>query len=357
MYDAIVIGARCAGSPTAMLLARAGHRVLLVDKSKFPSDKLSTHYIQPPGVKLLEEWGLLDAVIATNAPPITKFTVYTGDTVLFAPPMDGIAYCPRRHLLDKILVDAAVAAGAELREGFKVDEIIMDGATVTGIAGRSGGGEQVRESARYVVGAEGHHSIVADAVQAPKYREREALTGGYYSYWSGVEMDGAEVYISDSGGVLAFPTNDGQVCIAAGGPRERFEEYRQDIERGFYAILDASPKFAAKVRAGKREERWMGTADVPNFFRKPWGPGWALVGDAGYMKDPATGLGIADAFRDASLLAKALDDVLSGRAAPEDALGSYQTQRDEAASMMYEVTLKMAAGEMEFPAAVEAMNT
>jgi flavin-dependent dehydrogenase len=351
MYDVIVVGARCAGSPTAMLLARAGHSVLLCDKSTFPSDKLSTHYIQPPGVDLLREWGLLDEVIATNAPAITSFTVYgAGDTLLFAPPMEGVAYCPRRYLLDKILVDAAVEAGAELREGFKVDEIVMSGETVTGIAGRAGGGAQVRESARYVVGAEGHHSIVADSVNAPKYREREALTGGYYSYWSGVPMDGAEIYISDQGGVLAFPTNDGRVCIAAGGPRERFPAYRKDIENGFFAILEASPKFAAKVRAGKRDERWMGTADVPNFFRKPWGPGWALVGDAGYMKDPTTGFGIADAFRDASLLARALDDVLSGRASPEEALGAYQAKRDAIAGPIYEMTLQMASGALAPPA-------
>ncbi len=351
MYDVIVVGARCAGSPTAMLLARAGQRVLLCDKSTFPSDKLSTHYIQPQGVKCLEAWGLLDAVIATNAPAITSFAVYgAGDALLFQPPMDGVAYCPRRYLLDKILVDAAVDAGAELREGFRVDEILMDGETVTGIAGRARGGAQVRESARYVVGAEGHHSIVADAVSAPMYRDREALTGGYYSYWSGVEMPGAEIYLSDNGGVLAFPTNDGRVCIAAGGPRENFDDYRKDIEGGFFAILDGSPKFAARVRAGKREERWMGTADVPNFFRKPWGSGWALVGDAGYMKDPTTGFGIADAFRDAGLLAHALDEVLSGRAAPEDALGAYQTQRDAAALPIYEMTLQMASGELALPA-------
>jgi flavin-dependent dehydrogenase len=351
MYDAIVVGARCAGSPTAMLLARAGYRVLLLDRSAFPSDKLSTHYIQPSGVKLLEEWGLLDAVIATNTPAITSFTVYSGDAVLMEPPMDGVAYCPRRYLLDKILVDAAVAAGAELREGFKVDEIIMDSGTVTGIAGRSGGGQTVRESARYVIGAEGHHSIVADAVNAPKYREREALTGGYYSYWSGVELAGAEIYISDRGGVLAFPTNDDRVCVAAGGPRERFDEYRRDIERGFFAILDASPKFAAKVRAGNREERWMGTADVPNFFRKPWGAGWALVGDAGYMKDPTTGFGIADAFRDAALLAKALDLTLSGALPAEEALAGYQSRRDAIAIPIYEMTLQMASGELALPGA------
>ena len=320
MYDAIVIGARCAGSPTAMLLARAGHRVLLLDKSTFPSDKLSTHYIQPSGVKCLEEWGLLDAVVATNTPPITHFAVFSGDDVLMEPPMDGVAYCPRRYLLDKILVDGAVAAGAEMREGFKVDEIAMDGETVTGIVGHGRDGAPCA-SPRATSSAPRAITPRRRRRNAPKYREREALTGGYYSYWSGIDLPGAEIHISDRGGVLAFPTNDGRVCIAAGRARDQFHAYRADIEATFFSILDASPNFAAKVRAGKREERWMGTADVPNFFRKPWGPGWALVGDAGYMKDPTTGFGIADAFRDAGLLAKALDDVLSGRAAADDALG------------------------------------
>ena len=107
MYDVIVVGARCAGSPTAMLLARAGHKVLLLDKSTFPSDKLSTHYIQPQGVQLLQEWGLLDAVIATGVPAITTFRVFSGDTEIPIPPMEGVAYCPRRYLLDTILVDAS----------------------------------------------------------------------------------------------------------------------------------------------------------------------------------------------------------------------------------------------------------
>jgi flavin-dependent dehydrogenase len=346
VYDAIVIGARCAGSPTAMLLARAGHRVLLLDKATFPSDKLSTHYIHPPGVKCLADWGLLNAVIATNTPPITSFTVYSGDRLLMQPPMEGVAYCPRRYLLDTILIDAAVAAGAELRTGFKVDEVVMDGGMVTGIVGHGRGGSPARDMARFVIGAEGHHSLVAKTVKAPTYREREALTGGYYSYWSGVELAGAEIYLSERGGVLAFPTNDGRTCIAAGGARDQFLAFRANIEETFFSILEAAPAFAAKVRAGKREERWMGTADVPNFFRKPYGPGWALVGDAGYMKDPTTGFGITDAFRDAGLLAKALDDTLAGRVPAEEALAGYQSQRDAAAIPIYEMTLRMASGEM-----------
>ena len=345
MYDVIVVGARCAGSPTAMLLARAGHRVLLLDKSTFPSDKLSTHYIQPQGVEMLQHWGLLEHVVATGAPPLHTIKVTFNGMSMPTPPMDPPAYCPRRYLLDKILVDAAVEAGAELREAFTVDGLVFEDGVVTGISGHPRGADRVTEHARYVVGAEGHHSLVADAVKAPKYRERESLTGGYYSYFSGVEMDGAEIHASERGGVLAFPTNDGKVCIAAGAPIARFPEYRADIEAGFSYILEGSPEFAARVKAGKREERWMGTADMPNFFRKPWGPGWALVGDAGYMRDAVTGLGISDAFRDAALLAKALDLVLTGRKTPEEALQGYQDRRDAAALPLYEMTLAMAAGE------------
>lgn len=187
-----------------MLLARAGYRVLLLDKATFPSDKLSTHYIQPSGMSLLEEWGLLEAVVATGAPAIETFTVYSGDEALMQPPMGEVAYCPRRYLLDEILVEAAVAAGAELRTGFKVDSIVTEGETVTGVLGHARGTGAMHEYARYVIGAEGHHSLVADAVKAPKYRQREALTGGYYSYWSGVDLPGAEVHISERGGVLAF---------------------------------------------------------------------------------------------------------------------------------------------------------
>jgi flavin-dependent dehydrogenase len=320
--------------------------VLVLDKASFPSDKLSTHYIQPSGVKCLEDWGLLDELLSTRTPPITSFNVYSGEDLLMQAPMEGPAYCPRRYLLDKLLVDAAVAAGAELRERFRVDEIVLNGETVIGIAGHGEDRARTHEEARFVIGADGHHSIVAKAVRAPTYREREALTGGYYSYWSGVELGGAEVYVSDRGGVLAFPTNHGQVCVAAGRATEHFPEYRAAIEETFFWILDASPSFAAKMRRGRREERWMGTADVPNFFRRPWGPGWALVGDAGYMKDPTTGLGIADAFRDAGLLAAALDNVLTGRQTADEALAGYQARRDETAIPMYELTLQMASGQL-----------
>jgi flavin-dependent dehydrogenase len=242
----------------------------------------------------------------------------------------------------------------EFREAFTVDEVVMEGGRVAGISGHGRDRQPALESARFVVGAEGHRSLVARTVRAPAYRDCGPLTGGYYSYWSGVEMDGAEVHVSERGGVLAFPTNNSQVCIAAGRAIDGFADYRRDIEGGFFSILEAAPRFAARVRAGKREERWRGAADVPNFFRKPWGPGWALVGDAGYAKDPVTGFGITDAFRDAGLLAHALDDVLRGRAPEEQALSHYQQKRDEAALPIYEFTLQMAKGAVGLPEALGA---
>jgi flavin-dependent dehydrogenase len=347
MFDVTIVGARCAGAPLAMLLARAGHRVQLVDRASFPSDIMSTHYIQPYGIALLEKWGLLDAVAATNCPPITKTTFHFDGLDLSAPPQPGMpttAYCPRRTVLDKILVDAAVAAGAELQERINVTELLFEGQRVLGIRGRSREGGELESRAKVTVGADGIHSFVARAVGAETYDEHPAYSCGYYTYWSGVEMEGAELYLGQEAGVLAFPTNDGLVCVAVGGPVADFAEYKRDIEGNYLRRLDAvDPDFARRVRAGKREEKWVGTADTENFFRKPYGPGWALVGDAGYHRDPVTGLGIADAFRDAELLAEALDAGLSGKAPMDDALAEYQRKRDEAAKPGYDMTIALAS--------------
>ncbi|HST04328.1 MAG TPA: FAD-dependent monooxygenase [Chloroflexia bacterium] len=170
MYDVIVIGARCAGSPTAMLLARRGYRVLLLDKAGFPSDTLSTHFVQQPGIARLKRWGLLDKVIASNCPPIHALRFDVGPFALTgaSPAYDGVAdaYAPRRRVLDNILVEAAAQAGAELREHFTVSELLMDGDRVTGIRGHAADGVAVTERARIVIGADGMRSLVARSVQA-----------------------------------------------------------------------------------------------------------------------------------------------------------------------------------------------
>lgn len=356
MYDAIVVGARCAGAPTAMLLARKGHKVLLLDRDKFPSDKMSTHYIHLPGKVRLHRWGLLDRVMESGVPPIPKSNLHMGDQVVSPPPVpmpDGLnsdAICPRRYILDKILVDAAVEAGAEFRENVSVRELIWDGDTVAGVRGHSNG-TAVEERAKIVVGADGLHSIVAREAKAEEYHTKPTLTFGYYAYWSGITDPEMHIYFfEDKRGILSFPTHNGLSCLAVGGAIEQFHEFREDIEGNYMAVIDRIPDIADAIRSGERKERFIGTADLPNFFRVPYGPGWALVGDAGYHRDFLTGLGITDAFRDAELLAAGIDQSLSCGRPMDEALSEYQQKRDTIAKPMYDFTTKMASGVLPEPA-------
>lgn len=347
MYDVIVVGARVAGSPTAMLLARKGYKVLLLDKASFPSEPLSTHMITVEGSAQLRRWGLLDRIEATNCPPVKNivldlsFDLFGSFTLVgFPPPIDdGFAaiYAPKRIFMDKILADAAVEAGAELRENFTVKELLMDGETVMGIRGQGRNGNMVTEKARLVVGADGMRSLVAEAVQAPKYATKPAGTCGYYTYWSGVPIDSLEFYTRPYRTIVAFPTNDSQAAIFVEWTHREFHTFRADLERNFLQTLDEiAPDLAARAHGGRRVHRFMGTAELPNFFRKPHGPGWALVGDAGLHKDPITAQGITDAFRDAEILARAIDDGLSDRQPLNAALAGYERQRNEAIMPLYE---------------------
>jgi len=188
-YDAIVVGARCAGSPTAMLLARKGYKVLVVDRARFPSDTVSTHIVHPPGVSALRRWGLLDRLVATGCPPIDTYALDFGPfTISGAPGTEEapVAYAPRRTVLDKLLVDAASEAGVEVREGFTVEEVVLEDGRVTGVRGRGRDGGTVTEHAPVVVGADGRHSLVARAVKPEQYHEKPQLLCGYYTYWSGL---------------------------------------------------------------------------------------------------------------------------------------------------------------------------
>ena len=289
-YDAIIVGARCAGSPTAMLLARRGYRVLLLDKATFPSDTMSTHFVHPPGLAALARWGLLERLEATGCPPVETYSFDFGPlTISGSPrPVDGIAngYCPRRTVLDKLLVDAAVEAGAELREGFTVDEISAVDGAVTGIRGHAKEGEAVTEHARVVIGADGKHSLVAKTVQPEEYNERRSHLAMYYAYWSGLPSRGFETTIraENRRGWAAIPTHDDLTVLPFAWPVEEFHANRKDIEGNFLATMDCAPEFAERVRAAKRESKFVGSAELPGYFRKPFGPGWALLGDAGYHR-------------------------------------------------------------------------
>jgi 2-polyprenyl-6-methoxyphenol hydroxylase-like FAD-dependent oxidoreductase len=254
-------------------------------------------------------------------------------------------YSPRRTILDKLLVDAARAAGAEVRERFAVDELVFDGGRVTGVRGREGSARAVTETARLVVGADGRHSAVAKAVEAPAYHVKPALSTAYYTYWSGVGLGGGEIYSRTCLGrmVGAWPTNDGLVMTYVAAPASAFDVFRADPEAAILAALDACGDLGERVRAGERADRVFGTADTQNRFHKPHGPGWALVGDAGLVMDPVTGAGIADALRDAELLADAVAAGLNGGPPLDTMLAGYQAARDAAALPMYEMTTDLAS--------------
>jgi len=351
-YDVIVIGARCAGSPVSMLLARRGLKVLTVDRATFPSDTVSTHLIHPPGVDALKRWGLADRVAATNCPPIDTYLFDFGPVAICGHPGTDAApaaYAPRRTVLDKILVDAASNAGAHVREGFSVEEIVMSDGQVTGIRGHDRNGSTVTEKARIVIGADGRHSTLVRAVKPQQYNEKPILESSYYSYWSGLPMNGRfETYTRDDRAFAVWPTNDDLTLVVGGWPYAQFEENRHDVEGNFMAMLDRVPEFGDRIRAARREDKFYGTA-VPGYFRKPFGSGWALVGDAGYNKDYITAQGISDAFRDAELCASAIHEWMSGERSFDEAMGEYQKQRDEAVMPIYEFTAAIASFEPPSP--------
>jgi 2-polyprenyl-6-methoxyphenol hydroxylase-like FAD-dependent oxidoreductase len=344
-YDAIIVGARCAGSPTAMLLARKGYRVLVVDRATFPSDTISTHVMHPRAVAALATWGLIDRLTATGCPVIHTYAFDFGPFTLSGSPgtTDApVAYCARRTVLDKLLVDAAAEAGAEIREGFTVEEVLVEDGVVVGIKGRSKGGEPVTERANLVVGADGRYSLVAEAVRPEQYNERPPLLAAYYTYWRDLPMDGRfETYIRAHRGFAAAATHDGLTLTVGGWPYAEFEANKKDVEGNFLKMFDLAPDFGARIRGARRVAPFAGAA-VPNFFRKPYGRGWALVGDAGYNKDPITAQGITDAFRDAELCAIASDQVFTGARSFDDAMGEYQRTRDQHALPMYEFTCQLA---------------
>jgi flavin-dependent dehydrogenase len=344
MYDVIVVGARVAGASAAMLLARRGYRVLLVDRATFPSDTISTHYIHHAGTARLARWGLLDRIAATGCPPVegAKFDVGPFAIRGKAASATEPAYAPRRRYLDTVLVEAAVEAGVELRQKFSVHALLYDGDRVIGIQGRDAEGRAVVERAAVVVGADGAHSFVARSVRAEEYHVRPSLTCAYYTYWSGVDAPGAELYAREGRLFFAFPTNDALTCVGVIWRHDEFGAVRRDIEENYLLSLEMGPDLAERVRSGRREERYYGTADLRNFFRTPYGAGWALVGDAGYHKDPITGQGITDGLRDAELLADALDVGLSGRRPLNEALASYERLRNALVKPMYDYTCLLA---------------
>lgn len=346
MYDVIVIGARCAGSPTAMLFAQQGYRVLLLEKARFPQDTLSSHYIHMQGMALLNRWGMLDKLRDAGCRPITRQS-YEGPGVRidgFSLPLDGLryTYAPRRFVLDPVLADGAVAAGVEFREGCAVNDLVWEDDRVVGVRYTTPGGAQATDRARLVVGADGMRSLVARKAGAQNVIEHPRVTCTYYSYWSGVPSH-FELYERPGRWIGVIPTNDDLTLLMTYFPQDDYHHVRKEVEP-FYldSFRTTAPELYERMSAGERVEQLYGTGHQENYFRKAHGPGWVLVGDAVNHKDSITARGITEAFVQSQSLTDHIGDRLHDDAALETALGRYEDDLGGDALSHYQGALNVA---------------
>jgi 2-polyprenyl-6-methoxyphenol hydroxylase-like FAD-dependent oxidoreductase len=351
-WDVVVVGARVAGASTAMLLARAGLRVLVVDRARRGSDTLSTHALMRGGVVQLHRWGLLDRVAATGTPPVRRVTFHYGAESLpvSLKPYAGVdaLYAPRRTALDALLADAAEDAGARVRHGTTVTDLAWDGAgRVVGVFLRDRVGTARTERARLVVGADGRGSLVAGRVAAPDIASGAHAPAYLYGYWPAPDVDGYHWYYGDRLSAGVIPTNNGLACVFVAGHAATVAaamRRRRPVEaqRGLLARLDGS---LAALTAGPPDGPVRLFRGLPARLRQAHGPGWALVGDAGWWKDPLSTHGITDALRDAEMLAT---KVVEGSAtSPAAALAGYQAQRDDLAMAMHPIVDRLASHEWD----------
>ena len=342
-YDVIIAGARCAGAATALLLARQGARVLVLDKSRYGTDTLSTHALMRGAVLQLHRWGLLPAVAGAGTPPVRSTTFHLADAVTTIPvkPRHGVEalYAPRRSVLDAILADAARGAGADVRFGASVTGLRRDRAgRVTGITGRAGGAP-LEASADLVIGADGRRSTVARYVGARAVHVAPASSVLIYRYVRDDAADGYHWYYGAGPSPGSFPPTTGW---PASSPPPARNGCGANPTVGADAAWRRILAQAAPGLAERLEHR--GAAGPPRVFpgltgylREAAGPGWALVGDAGYFKDPITAHGITDALRDAEILARVI------ASEGPDAVHRYQAERDELSLRLFRVTGRIAS--------------
>ncbi len=337
-YDAIVVGARCAGAPTAMLLARSGHRVLLVDRSTFPSDTVSNAFFNAPTAMYLTHWGLLDRLVAEGTPPIGRTRVVTQRNAHVPMRYDNTVdlpyplYAPRRTVLDHLLVRGAVEEGVELREGVRVTELTYEGGRAAGIRGAGADGDFTARG-RIVVGADGRRSTIARLVGAKTIFEHTVSGGGVICYFEGVPTDAMEFHVIGGVWIGLAPTNDDLTHVGVARLTDDRCPVTGDAEERFSSMINSSTELRDRVRAGKPVSRFVAYRDEPVYWRSARGPGWALVGDASFHQGPFAGLGMAHAFRGAARLAESIGAWLSGRATEEEAMSTYASDQSTHAAL------------------------
>ena len=327
-YDAVIIGARCAGAATALLLARSGTKVLVVDRQTYGSDTMSTHALMRGAVVQLKRWGLIPSVVAAGTPAIRSTTFHYGDEAVRVDikPGHGVdcLFAPRRTVLDRLLVDAAREAGAEVRHGIALSQLeFASSGRVIGASLRDAGGACTTIRTDIVIGADGRQSTVGQLVNAKAYVEGFNASGIVFGYYEDLNRDGSHWHFAKNVAAGVIPTNSGH-CVFAAVPAANFPvTFRGDVMRGFLEVLEANcPRLRDDIDRSSLIGRLRGFGGMRGYLRQCQGAGWALVGDAGYFKDPLTAHGITDALRDAELLSRA---VATGST---QALEAYQRERD-----------------------------
>jgi 2-polyprenyl-6-methoxyphenol hydroxylase-like FAD-dependent oxidoreductase len=348
-FEIVIVGCRAAGAATAMLLARCGLQVLVLERGAPGTDALSTHALMRGGVMQLRRWGLLDVVVDAGTPPIRRTTFTYGDerveiNIKASHGVDAL-YAPRRTLLDPALARAATDAGAEIRYRTTVIDLLRRRDRVIGVRVRNADGGIEDITTDLVIGADGVSSVVADLVDAEVRHRGHHKTAITYGYWTGLQTSGYEwIYRADAcTGVI--PTNHNQACVFASARPEHIGRGGLDVITRFAAVSD--PDLAARLAAASPPTGTRTWAGMVGHVRRAHGPGWALVGDAGYFKDPISAHGITDALRDAELLARAVASGFGNATSTAQALSNYEEVRDRLSLSLFHTVDRVASNEWD----------
>jgi flavin-dependent dehydrogenase len=345
-YDIIIIGARVAGSTLAAILGQNGYRVLVLDRSSFPSDTLSTHFFRAPALRAFNQIGVSGGV--QSVAPHLRVNYNVIDGIEFPEPVDRpddypFYMCVRRIVLDDILIRRIKQIpNAELQEGVKVTGLIWNNNSVSGVKWEKAD-KKGEFKAKVIVGADGVNSIMAKEVNAEAEYQEPVTRAMYYAYYKGItskEGPAAEFHYNGNTLVYCFPCDSDLTLIAASIPIAQFASFKRNVEEEFNGIVNSMEALSERFNKAEREGPIRGSGSIPGYLRIPYGNGWALVGDAGMVMDPWSGQGIDQATTHSVLLADSLDNYFSGKNDWVSAMAAYHKARNEFSLKTFQRTCK-----------------